>query len=201
MRPRDKASSVDLDVAWQEWQVAEAAESHAYRVLLLEKKLTVAQEEEKGLQENLDAIRKAVDAGDMTITELAAARASLERVHLHVLTTLQELEQERLALDQSLGFPSDKPVRLKKDSRFPSVEAIPSVAELLEGLEDRRIDLVAFKAGYSSQEERLAPPSWGNFPKSHLDRLMGAIQPTLSQSVLTLTLIFPCSTGTREASR
>ena len=162
---RANASSVDLDVAWQEWQVAESAKSHACRVLLLERKLAVAREEEKGLEENFAAIKKAVDTGDMTITKLAAARASLEGAHLQVLTTRQELEQERLALNQSLGFPPDSVVRLKQENRLPGAEGIPSLAEILDGLEERRIDLIALKMGYSSQEEKLRAAVLGQFPK------------------------------------
>ncbi len=55
-------TSVALDVAWQEWQVAEAAKRHAYRLYLLEKQLGVAKDEEKGLQENFDAVKRAVDS-------------------------------------------------------------------------------------------------------------------------------------------
>ncbi len=162
---RARASSVDLDTAWQEWQVAESAKAHVYRVILLEKKLTVAREAEKGLEENFAAIKKSADTGDMTITQLAAAQTSLDRVRLQVLTTRRDLEQERLALDQSLGFPPDKAVRLKKDTPVPGVEGIPFAPELLEGLEERRIDLIALKMGYSSQEERLRAAILGQFPK------------------------------------
>lgn len=159
------AASVDLDVAWQEWQVAEAAKLHAYRLFLLEKQLAVAKDEERGLEENLKAVKQAVDLRDMTIIDLSAARASLERVHLSVLSIEQNLKQERIALNRSLGFPPERQVRLQQDIQLPAVAAIPPLNKLLAGIADQRLDLLALKKGYSSQEERVRAAILGQFPK------------------------------------
>ena len=98
--------SVDLQVAWQEWQVAEGAKLHAYRQFLLQQQLAVAREEEQGLRENLAAVQRAVRLRDMTIIDLSAARASYEKVRLSVIGIEQNLKQEQLALNLALGFPS-----------------------------------------------------------------------------------------------
>jgi hypothetical protein len=52
---RAYAASVDLDIAWKEWQVAQSAKQHVYRLIFLEKQHSVASEEEERLQENLEA--------------------------------------------------------------------------------------------------------------------------------------------------
>ncbi len=124
---RAHAASVDLGVAWQEWQVAEAAKLHAYRLFLLEKELSVAKEEEKGLKENLASVKQAVRLRDMTILDLAAAQASLEKVHLSVLGIEQNLAQERIALNDTIGFPPDHQVSLQQDIILPGAEAVPSL--------------------------------------------------------------------------
>src|ERR1700757_4477048 len=42
-----QATSVDLDVAWQEWQVAQAAKIHVFHLVLIETQLILAKEAEK----------------------------------------------------------------------------------------------------------------------------------------------------------
>ena len=159
------SSAVVLDVAWQEWQVAEAAKRHTYRLYLLEKQLGIAKEEEKGLQENYDAIKQAFGFGDKTVIDLSAAQASLERVHLTVLVIEQNLEQERFSLLQSIGFEPGRPVRLRQEIELPRVSEIPAIENLTGELADRRIDLVALKIGYRSQEELLRAAVLGQFPR------------------------------------
>lgn len=159
------ASSVALDVAWQEWQVAEAAKLHAYRLYFLERQLNIARDEERGLQDNFKAIKHAVDLGYMTIVDLSAARASLEKVHLLVLGIEQNLEQERFALLNSIGFEPGQSIHLRQKIELPEVAAIPPLKDLVDGIAGRRLDLVALKIGYKSQEERLRAAVLGQFPK------------------------------------
>ncbi len=159
------ASSVSLDVAWREWQVAEAAKLHAYNLYLFKKQLDVAKEEEKWLTENRDAVKQAVEAGDVSIVDLSAAQASLQKVHLSVLGIEQSLEQERLALLAAIGFEADRSIRLRKTIDLPQMTEIPAVKNLLNGLADRRLDLMALRIGYQSQEEHVRAAVIGQFPK------------------------------------
>jgi outer membrane protein, heavy metal efflux system len=73
---RKNFRSVDLDVAWQEWQVAVNASTGLYRVVALEAQTGQAQEANRGLQESTDAIRKAVEAHEKTVLDLAAAESA-----------------------------------------------------------------------------------------------------------------------------
>jgi outer membrane protein TolC len=49
---------VDLDVAWQEWQVAQGARLHLFRLAILNRQLAVAQEEERSLEENVSKLSR-----------------------------------------------------------------------------------------------------------------------------------------------
>jgi cobalt-zinc-cadmium efflux system outer membrane protein len=162
---RASAASVDLDVAWQEWQMAQAAKMHVYHLFFLQKQLAVAKEQEKGFQENLKTVRQAVDSGYMTIIDLAAADAALQRAHASTLALEQREEQERLALNQTLGFPPEHTVPLQQDLKPPSFKTIPSLAEIMHGLQERRLDLLAFKMGYQSEEARLRAAVRAQFPR------------------------------------
>lgn len=165
---RAEAASVDLDVAWQEWQVAEAAKLHVYRLVFLDKQLAVARSEEEGLRENLDNYRKAVDLGFMTIVDYSAAEAALQSAHSSALGIEQEWEQERLALNETLGVPPEQRIPLQQDIQPPSMETLPSITEIMNGIEQRRLDLVALKMGYQSQEARVRSAVLAQFPKINI---------------------------------
>src|SRR5947208_15762503 len=59
---RKNFQSVDLDVAWQEWQIAVNARTAVYRVLGLDAQVGRAREATSGLEQSAEAMRKAVDA-------------------------------------------------------------------------------------------------------------------------------------------
>jgi outer membrane protein TolC len=159
-----QAASVDLDIAWKEWQVAQSAKQHVYRVVVLEKQLFVASEEEKRLQDNLEAIKKAAAMGDMTILDLEAVDAAFHRAHTSVLDISKQLEQERLALNAVLGQPPEHIVPLQKKILLPAPEILPALEEIIDGLEKRRLDLLALRMGYHSQEDRLRAAILAQFP-------------------------------------
>lgn len=185
------ASSVDLQVAWQEWQVAEGAKLHAYRLFLLQQQFAVAKEEEHGLRENLAAVQQAVRLGDMTIIDLSAAHASFEKVRLSVIAIEQNLEQERLALNLALGFSPDQAVQLQPNIGMPDSALIPPLAQLTDGLENSRLDLLALKMGYQSQDERLRSAVLGQFPKISIGFAEARDNTNVISSGLTLGISLP----------
>ena len=123
-------AAVDVDVAWQEWQVAQDAKLRVYHLGLLERQLTVARLEETGLTENLDRVRRAVNLGAATRIELAAAEAALQKMHATVLITEQQRDEERLALNQALGFPAGQRFPIEEHVEPPSLKTLPPAAVL-----------------------------------------------------------------------
>jgi outer membrane protein, heavy metal efflux system len=163
---RSQAGAVDLEVAWQEWQLAQSARQHVYRLTLLNRQMAVGREAEKGLQQNLDTIKRALDQGYVTIVEMAAAQASLQKVHQQLLGIEQHHEQERLALNQALGFPPEQPLPVTAPVDSQTVyRPLPALTELIEGIQERRLDLLALKMGYQSQEEKLRGAVLAQVPK------------------------------------
>jgi len=162
---RNQTAAVDLDVAWQEWQVAQAARLHVYRLALLNRQLAVARDEEQGLQENVHTVKQALDLGYVTVVNLAAAQATLQKVHTQVLAIAQQRERERLALNQALGLPPQQHLPLAASMDVPVSQSLPALTPLLEGIQARRLDLLALKMGYQSQEERLREAILAQIPK------------------------------------
>ena len=161
---RAAAQSVDLDIAWQEWQAALAAKTHVYNLVFLGRQLRTGLREEKALEENLATTDKAYQSGDVTEIDLAAAQTALSKVNISVLVLQQQYEQERLAMNQLIGFPPDLKVLVRPGIQPPSLEVMPPLNEMMKGLEDRRLDLVALRYGYQSQEARLRAAILAQFP-------------------------------------
>lgn len=161
-------ASVDLDVAWQEWQAAQAAKLQVYHLYYFDQQLAVIRQEENDLRENLDNIKRGADLGLVTVVDLAAAEAALQRLHTTRLANEQQREDERFALNQSLGFPAEEIVPLEQNIAPPESNTLPAVEVLIEGLETRRLDLLALKHGYQSQEEKLREAILSQFPKINI---------------------------------
>ena len=162
------AASVNLDVAWQEWQTAEAAKLQVLHLYFLDRQLEIAGAEEEGLRQNLDVVRRALDRGFVTTIEVAAAEAALNKTRADVLMKKQQREQERLTLNELLGFPPEVILRLQSQDEISWTKALPPLQEFTDEIEDRRLDLLALKSGYQSQEERLRAAILQQFPKISL---------------------------------
>ena len=72
---RKNFRSVELDFAWQEWQIAVNARTAVYRVLALDAQVVRAREATNGLQGSTDAMREAVNTHEQTVLELAAVES------------------------------------------------------------------------------------------------------------------------------
>ena len=104
---QNQVAAVDLDVAWQEWQVAQGARLHLFRLAILNRQLAVARQEEKDLQKNVATLKRALEQGYVTIINLSAAQATLQKVHTQLLTIVQQQKQERQREPSPLRFMSD----------------------------------------------------------------------------------------------
>ena len=162
---RSISAAVDLTVAWQEWQVAQAAKLHVLRLVFLAQQLRVARQEEKGLRENYEAVKRATDMGDMTVIDLGAAETALRRANTLVIALEKEQEQERLTLNAALGLPPQENIPIQAGITPSIPQPLPVTDELVEGIENRRLDLLALRAGYESQEERLRAAVRAQFPR------------------------------------
>ena len=164
---RANVHSVDLDIAWVEWQAAQAARTALYRVVALEAELYAAQEADKALRESVGTLSKAVELHEKTVLDLAAAQSTSQDAQLTALNIQQELAKQRLALNRAMGLPADAKVRVQRVS-LPSNLDSPPEADLIAGLESRRLDLLGLKQGYDSQDASLRTAILAQFPKISL---------------------------------
>jgi outer membrane protein, heavy metal efflux system len=162
---RKNFRSVDLDVAWQEWQIAVNARTAVYRVLGLDAQVARAREATEGLQQSTDAVRKAAEAHEKTVLDLAAVESASQDSRATMLALEQELEKQRLGLNKIMGVEPETKVALREGLSFPTRLAPPDERDLLNGVESRRLDLLGLSQGYESQDATVRAAILAQFPK------------------------------------
>ena len=160
--------AVDLNIAWQEWQVAESAKTAVYQLVVLEQQTALVTGMDQRLAKNLDLVRKAAKAGQITDLDLSAAETAASQAHANRLVLDKQTVQQRLELNRLLGLPPQSPIKLQTDILLPTQLEVPSALVLGAGLEQRRLDLVASQQGYASQEATVRAAILGQFPKLNL---------------------------------
>ncbi len=160
--------SVALDVAWQEWQAAQGAKMAVYDLVSLEGQLDFAASSDRRLTDNYNTVHTAVQAGLMTELDLSAAETASRVAHSAVLDLNKQVTEQRLKLSQLLGLPADANIVLESGIELPATMEVPSSEELLDGLSDSRLDLVALRRGYESQEDTLRAAILNQFPRINI---------------------------------
>jgi len=162
----EQQRSVALDVAWKEWQLAQEARTAAFDVLVLEKQVVTARDADRQAMENLDAVTLFVDKHEKTLIDQSAAEASAQEAHVLVISSENELAHRRLALNRALGLPSSQVVMLRQCEGATDLKsAVADQGAFLGGLEERRLDLLALRRGYESQDAKLRAAILAQFPK------------------------------------
>src|SRR5947208_2259755 len=157
--------SVDLDVAWQEWQIAVNARAAVYRVLSLNAQVQRAREANRGLQESTGAMREALNKHEKTVLDLAAVQSASQDSLATMLGLEQEFERQRLGLNKALGVEPTMNVRLRAGLALPTHVDVTGEHELLANVESRRLDLLGLRRGYESQDATVRAAILAQFPK------------------------------------
>src|SRR5881396_736178 len=165
---RKSFRSVDLDVAWQERQIAVNARTAVYRVLSLDAQTARAREATSGLQQSTDAMRKAVDSHEKTVLDLAAVESASQDSRATMLALEQEFEKQRLGLNKILGAEPENNVRLRAGLTLPTHVEPPNERDLLNHVESRRLDLLGLRQGYESQDATVRAAILAQFPRISL---------------------------------
>ena len=159
---------VDLEVAWQEWQIAQAARMAVYNLAATNAQLHQALLAQQELQANEKVVQQAYNAGLNTILDLSAARAASQQAAALVQSLTQTRNQNLLQLRKIMGVPFHARITLSQNIHFPSSIALPPEHVILNDLPHLRLDLVALKLGYQSQEEALRAAVLRQFPRLSL---------------------------------
>jgi len=186
---RERSVSVDLDIAWREWQVAQSARLHAIRLIFLGRQVNVAREAGKYWRKRVKSYQCALAAKATTKLQLAGAQRSLAEWRLQ----RQEFERQRLieraALARSLGIePSQVPAM--QASWHPGRD-IPDSSGLVAGLGRHRLDLIALQHAQQSRDHALRAAALARFPPIELGIHGGRDVDGVGSAGFTLSFTMP----------
>jgi cobalt-zinc-cadmium efflux system outer membrane protein len=166
-------ASIMLDIAWQEWQVAQAAKRAVYQLVNIKDQVALAREIERRRCEDVDLLRRAVQSGTKTSEELVAAETAQSQAVASLIELQRQAAVQNLTLRRALGMPPDYAVQIEEGIVLPARFHAPAAAELMAGLEQKRLDLVALRRGYDSQEAAVRAAILNQFPKVRIGPTYG----------------------------
>ena len=148
------SKQVDLNILWQEWQVAENARELFIQVRTNDELLTVLTASDYLLSNRYHRDEAAMQRGDQTSTTVSVDLTALsdEEASLRLLQT--DINLTRHQLNELLGVQPDVHLHLIGPVA-PSPIAPAQFQEALAALPYHRADLLALQAGYQSQEENV----------------------------------------------
>ena len=158
-----QARSVDLEVTWQEWQVAQAARQHGVRVIYLTRRAQWARQAEDTWEHRSKGLGEAAESGAATALEVMSVQLAFHRSRLDRLALEQQLAAERVSLNEAIGVAPEAEIRTDLDWRA-RVDREIVVRNKLSGLEDRRPDLVALRYAFRSRDLALQTAMAERFP-------------------------------------
>jgi len=159
---RAHSASVDLEIAWQEWQVALSAHLSALRVLFLERRVRLAHGIEGALQTRLGRARAAVEADALTGEDIARLERSAAEARMRALELERSLVLERAELARAVGY--DARLQPTMDTSWSPAGEAGDLGAILDELPRRRLDLLALQRAERSGDEALRAAVLARFP-------------------------------------
>jgi cobalt-zinc-cadmium efflux system outer membrane protein len=133
----------------------------------------LAREIERRRCEDVDLLRRAVQSGTKTSEELVAAETAQSQAVASLIELQRQAAVQNLTLRRALGMPPDYAVQIEEGIVLPARFHAPAAAELMAGLEQKRLDLVALRRGYDSQEAAVRAAILNQFPKVRIGPTYG----------------------------
>lgn len=160
---RANVRQIELQILWQEWQIAAAAEADDVALVALRERDAILGAERDAVVERLRRDRAAAAAGIEPRTTADADLVELQALQQKLADDARQHASRLAALDARLGLPPATPLNLASLPRFDP-EAVNGAADSLEHLSAIRPDLMALQAGYESEEEKLREAVLSQFP-------------------------------------
>ncbi len=160
---RAHVRQVNLDILWQEWQVAQQARQLFIRAEAQGRLLKVLHARRRLNARNYARDEKALRQGNLTLSSVSADLVGLVDADTQLRKVQRAANTTWHKLDALLGLePGVKP-KLRGPAALPPVSAAV-FRKAVADLPRRRPDLLALQAGYQSQEEAVRKAILKQFP-------------------------------------
>lgn len=157
-------SSVDLDVAWQEWQVVSRARLLFADAVSLAKQRRLIEESLRLFKKRYEQTARAVEMGNEVIQTAIVDLVALNAAETELYAIDDLILKNKHDLNALLGLMPDAALRFSDRVRLPTIDAA-KIESLLMDLAARRPDLLALRAGYQAEEEKVWQTVIEQFPK------------------------------------
>jgi outer membrane protein TolC len=158
-----KERGVRLNLLWQEWQVVAKARSLFVQAVELGRERAVLEENRRLFADRYRRSSEAMQQGNATLTVAVSDLAALQTVETQLHALDQQILKVRHDLDALLGLLPDANLRLQHKIAVPPLDGA-RIRAMLPQLLPRRPDLLALKAGYEAQQEKLRQAIIEQFP-------------------------------------
>lgn len=156
--------AINLQIAWQEWQIAQAAKSACYQLQVYNQQQALLTENLKRLSTNNAQLKQAQALGLVTELEsmsVLTAQTSLES-RLQAIIQQKQIQQQRF--NRALGLKPQELISIQAQL-LPDVVTVANYQQLTKNLAEQRLDLLALKQSYQAQEAQLQSAVLQQFPK------------------------------------
>lgn len=158
---RAQEQSVQYQVAWQEWMVANHARILARQLYYLQKQEAVSQTAATTTDQLYRISVQNLRLGDATITTTALRQIAWLDSQDRQLALRRQVTRVRQDLNKVMGLPPEMHLAL----RAPEMPRnLPAAARLVPLADTHRLDLLALRAGYQAQEARVRRAILGQYP-------------------------------------
>ncbi|MGH6852646.1 MAG: TolC family protein, partial [Methylocella sp.] len=156
--------SVELDVAWQEWQIVSRARLLFIGAITLAKQRRLIKENFQLFNHRYQRSSQAMQAGNEVLPTVTSDLVALSSAETQLNDIDQLILKNKHDLNALLGLTPEATVALAGGVRLPALDAA-RLEPLLMDLAARRPDLLALQAGYGAQEEKVRRAIIEQFPK------------------------------------
>jgi outer membrane protein TolC len=179
-----------LDLLWQEWQtVAQARSLYVQQVIATDRVAFLAPAEQTYAAAAAHS-QRALAAGNVTLEQSSADLAVLQDVRAQLGVADRGKLQAEHELRGLIGVKPDVIIPLQPLAA-PPLPPRAQVAAAIEQLAQRRPDLLALRAGYGAQEERVRTAVLSQFPNISLDLTRARDVSDVHTSGFGITLTLP----------
>jgi outer membrane protein TolC len=151
---QQSASSADLDLLWQEWQIANQARLLFVRTIALERQSFILANLVSVLEIRYEHSKRALDAGNLTLDVTSADLAALHAAKQKLNEVQRQLLTTHFDINALVGLDPETKLNLTGMPDIPDLDESQIETELAN-LSHRRPDLQALQHGYSAQEAKL----------------------------------------------
>ena len=160
--------AVDLQIAWQEWQIAQAAKTAVYKLLAYSKQQLLLEEMALRLESNRALLQVAADKGLVTELERVAAINAKNGVDIRLQGLVLQKNQQQQRLNRALGLKPEETIKLEPYLALTDEWVAPPYDKLTHNLANRRLDLMALQKAYKNQDEQVHIAVLQQFPSISL---------------------------------